>query len=340
MSHVVEITDLKVYHRTPHGPLRAVDGVTLHVDSGETLGLVGESGCGKSTLARCIVGINRPSQGSVMLGGQGFGGGRADRLARARAVQMVFQDPSGSLNPRLKVGRIIAEPLLVHRIGSTVERRARVEEIAAQVGLTSHHLDRFPHELSGGQRQRVSIARALALEPGLLVCDEAVSALDVSVQAQVLNLLLDLQERLNVAFLFISHDLSVVRYVAHRIAVMYLGRIVEIGLAGAVWKRRAHPYTRALTNAIPDEQVRRDNVELLEGDVPSPVNPPSGCSFRTRCPFARARCAQEVPQLRDRGGGLAVACHFAEEIEQGGAAEAAEWRGAVRASPAASQTGT
>ena len=339
MSRVVEITDLKVYHRTPHGPLRAVDGVTLHVDSGETLGLVGESGCGKSTLARCIVGINRPSQGTTMLGGQGLGGGRANRLARARAVQMVFQDPSGSLNPRLKVGRIIAEPLLVHRLGTTAQRRTRVEEIAAQVGLTPHHLERFPHELSGGQRQRVSIARALALEPGLLVCDEAVSALDVSVQAQVLNLLLDLQKRLNVAFLFISHDLSVVRYIAHRIAVMYLGRIVEIGLVDAVWKRRVHPYTRALINAIPDEQVRRENTELLEGDVPSPINPPSGCTFRTRCPFARARCAEEVPRLRDRGGGLFVACHFAEEIEASGMSNEAARPPAVEAHPGASLTG-
>jgi oligopeptide/dipeptide ABC transporter ATP-binding protein len=317
MTPVLQTNDLKVHHKTPRGMLRAVDGVSIHVSAGETLGLVGESGCGKSTLARCIVGISRPTEGAIALGGMALEGRRAERFDRARAVQMVFQDPSGSLNPRLSVGRIIEEPLMVHRIGTRAERRRRVEEIASQVGLAPYHLARYPHELSGGQRQRVSIARALTLEPGLLVCDEAVSALDVSVQAQVLNLFIDLQQRLGLAYLFISHDLAVVRYIAHRIAVMYLGRIVEIGPAEAVWSRRNHPYTRALVDAIPDETTRRDRASLLEGDVPSPVNPPSGCAFRTRCPHARARCADEVPLLRDRGGGLQVACHFAEEIEAG-----------------------
>ncbi|WP_173934530.1 oligopeptide/dipeptide ABC transporter ATP-binding protein [Chelativorans sp. Marseille-P2723] len=315
MTTVLQTEDLKVHHKTPRGMLRAVDGITIHVDAGETLGLVGESGCGKSTLARCIVGISQPTEGKLTLDGVQDEGKGINRFARARAVQMVFQDPSGALNPRLSVGRIIEEPLMVHRIGSKRERRKRVEEIAKQVGLASYHLKRFPHEMSGGQRQRVSIARALALEPSLLVCDEAVSALDVSVQAQVLNLFIDLQKRLGLAYLFISHDLAVVRYISHRIAVMYLGRIVEIGPAEAVWSRRNHPYTRALINAIPDHAVGKDKVELLEGDVPSPVNPPSGCTFRTRCPFARERCAAEAPALRDRGGGLQVACHFAEEIE-------------------------
>jgi len=317
MTPVLQTNDLKVHHKTPRGMLRAVDGVSIEVAPGETLGLVGESGCGKSTLARCIVGISRPTEGSVSLAGFTDDGSRAERFRRARAVQMVFQDPSGSLNPRLSVGRIIEEPLMVHRIGSRAERRERVEAIARQVGLAPYHLERFPHELSGGQRQRVSIARALTLEPGLLVCDEAVSALDVSVQAQVLNLFLDLQHRLGLAYLFISHDLAVVRYISHRIAVMYLGRIVEVGPAEAVWSRRNHPYTRALVDAIPDETIRRDRTSLLEGDVPSPVNPPSGCAFRTRCPHAQARCADEVPLLRDRGGGLQVACHFAEAIEAG-----------------------
>lgn len=311
MVDILTTTDLKVHHTTPRGPLRAVDGISIRIAKGETLGLVGESGCGKSTLARCIVGISTPTSGAIHVAGVGLGSGRAERLARARAVQMVFQDPSSALNPRLGVGRLIEEPLGVHGLGARSERQARVREIAAQVGLSDYHLARFPHELSGGQRQRVSIARALALNPSLLVCDEAVSALDVSVQAQVLNLFLDLQKTLGLAYLFISHDLSVVRYISHRIAVMYLGHVVEIGPAEEVWRRRAHPYTKALVNAIPDEAVRREDVQLLEGDVPSPVNPPPGCTFRARCSMAQARCAAEVPQLRDIGGGLSVACHFA-----------------------------
>lgn len=314
MTDVLTTRDLKVHHTTPRGPLRAVDGISISVAQGETLGLVGESGCGKSTLARCIVGISRPTGGSLAIAGVGEAKGRSERFSRARSVQMVFQDPSGSLNPRLSVGRIIEEPLQVHRMGTRAERKARVLELAAQVGLSDYHLVRYPHELSGGQRQRVSIARALALNPSLLVCDEAVSALDVSVQAQVLNLFIELQRKLGLAYLFISHDLSVVRFISHRTAVMYLGRIVEIGPADEVWNRRNHPYTRALVNAIPDEAVRPTDVELLEGDVPSPVNPPSGCTFRTRCPFAKERCSAEIPHLRDMGGGLSVACHFAEEI--------------------------
>ncbi|MDI6029172.1 ATP-binding cassette domain-containing protein [Corticibacterium sp. UT-5YL-CI-8] len=315
MTLVLETNDLTVHHKTPRGPLRAVDGISIQVEAGETLGLVGESGCGKSTLARCVVGISKPTSGTIMLGDLEIKDGSRHRFQRARSVQMVFQDPSGALNPRLTVERLIEEPLKVHGLGKKAERKARVAELAAQVGLSDYHLARHPHELSGGQRQRVSIARALALEPGLLVCDEAVSALDVSVQAQVLNLFVDLQKRLNVAYLFISHDLSVVRYISHRIAVMYLGRIVEVGPAEEVWNRRNHPYTRALIDAIPDEAVRRDDIALLDGDVPSPVNPPSGCTFRTRCPYARERCAAEVPVLRDRGNRLQVACHFADEIE-------------------------
>jgi oligopeptide/dipeptide ABC transporter ATP-binding protein len=313
MERVVETDKLEVHYSTPLGILHAVDGISLHVDAGETLGLVGESGCGKSTLARCIVGISKPTRGSVWLPKVSNKGGKITRRMRASAVQMVFQDPMGSLNPRLTVGRIIEEPLIVNRIRAA-ERRARVEEIMKQVGLTQHYTRQFPHELSGGQRQRVSIARALTLKPDILVCDEPVSALDVSVQAQVLNLLLDLQKHMNIAYLFISHDLSVVRYISHRIAVMYLGRIVEIGPADSVWTKRFHPYTSALINAIPDENVVQDMAVLLEGDVPSPVNPPSGCNFRTRCPMAQSKCVEEIPQLHKRVGQHAVACHFVEDV--------------------------
>ncbi len=317
MTAVLRIDALELHHVTARGRLRAVDGVTLAIARGETLGLVGESGCGKSTLARCIVGISQPTGGTLAIAGVAPGPGRTSRLARARAVQMVFQDPGGALNPRLTVGRIIEEPLRVHAIGSRAGRREAALDLARRVGLDDYHLARLPHELSGGQRQRVSIARALALRPALLVCDEAVSALDVSVQAQVLNLLVALQRDLGLTCLFISHDLAVVRYIAHRIAVMYLGRIVEIGPAAAVWERRAHPYTRALVAAIPDAAARHDDAGLLEGDVPSPLDPPSGCGFRTRCPFARDRCATHRPLLREQGGGLSVACHFAEEIAAG-----------------------
>ena len=310
MTTVLRTDDLELHHKTPRGRLRAVDGISIGIAAGETLGLVGESGCGKSTLARAIVGISQPTGGSLEIAG--IDPGKTGRFARARAVQMVFQDPSGALNPRLTVERIIGEPARVHRIGNGAARRETVLDLARKVGLAEYHLTRLPHELSGGQRQRVSIARALALNPALLVCDEAVSALDVSVQAQVLNLFIDLQRDLGLAYLFISHDLAVVRYISHRIAVMYLGRIVEIGPAEEVWRRRSHPYTRALVAAIPDEAVRRDDTPPLEGDVPSPIDPPSGCRFRTRCPIAQARCAVDDPQLRDIGGGLSVACHFAE----------------------------
>ena len=313
MTQVLKVTDLELHHPTPRGALRAVDGVSLEMTKGETLGLVGESGCGKSTLARCIVGISKPTGGSLAIEGVHSGNSRSMRLERARNVQMIFQDPSGALNPRLTIERIITEPLEVNGIGTRGTRAEMVRDIAGKVGLADYHLERLPHELSGGQRQRVSIARALALNPNLLICDEAVSALDVSVQAQVLNLLVDLQKDLGLSYLFISHDLAVVRYISHRIAVMYLGRVVEIGLAEDVWNNRLHPYTRALIDAIPDEAVRRDGAQLLEGDVPSPIDPPSGCSFRTRCPFARSACAESRPELRAVGSHQ-VACHFVEDI--------------------------
>lgn len=317
MHSALELDDLRVHHATAAGPLKAVDGITLSVAPGETVGLVGESGCGKSTLARCVVGLNTPTGGSVRLGGSEIAAGGRDRVAWARMVQMIFQDPMGSLNPRLTTRRTIELPLRVHGIGSKNERLERVLRLMEQVGLGPHLLDRYPHELSGGQRQRVSIARALALEPALLVCDEIVSALDVSVQAQVLNLLTDLQSKLGIAFLFISHDLSVVRYVSDRIAVMYLGRIVEEGDSESVWNHSRHPYTQALIASIPeragDEKAQRLQ---LSGDLPSPVNPPSGCSFRTRCPYARPLCAEVRPELRPDGLPHSVACHFAAEIPE------------------------
>ncbi|SFU22398.1 oligopeptide/dipeptide ABC transporter ATP-binding protein [Mesorhizobium sp. YR577] len=310
MAHALELVDLVMHHPTPAGLLRAVDGVDFAVETGETLGLVGESGCGKSTLARCVVGLNTPTRGVVRLGGKVAGTARAERLERAKRVQMVFQDPMSALNPRLTIRQIIEQPLKVHGEGTPADRRKRVEMLMRQVGLGEHHLEHFPHELSGGQRQRVSIARALTLEPDLIVCDEAVSALDVSVQAQVLNLLTDLQKRLGVAFLFISHDLAVIRYISNRIAVMYLGRIVEIGDSESVWQNAQHPYTRALIASIPDERAKR-GVSLLTGDVPSPVNPPSGCAFRTRCPLSQPVCAEARPELSAAGRLHSVACHFA-----------------------------
>lgn len=311
-NRALELQDLVMHYHTPQGMLHAVDAVSLHVEAGETLGLVGESGCGKSTLARCVVGLSTPQSGRVMLGGRAASLAKSARIERARMVQMVFQDPMSSLNPRLVIRQILEQPLAVHRVGSAAERRAQVVELMRQVGLGAHHLDKFPHELSGGQRQRVSIARALALKPELIVCDEAVSALDVSVQAQVLNLLIDLQRDFKVALLFISHDLSVVRYVSHRVAVMYLGKIVEIGDSESVWKNRLHPYTRALIASIPDEAVRRRTFRLT-GDVPSPINPPKGCAFASRCPLVQQLCREQAPELSDTGRAHRVACHFVGE---------------------------
>ncbi|MDR5652566.1 ABC transporter ATP-binding protein [Ruixingdingia sedimenti] len=314
MQKALELDDLRVHYPTGGGLLKAVDGVSLSVGTGETVGLVGESGCGKSTLARCVVGLNAPTGGAVRLAGWETSGGRGDRLTRARVVQMIFQDPMGSLNPRLTTRQTIELPLKVHGIGNRAERLEKVLELMKQVGLGPHLLDRYPHELSGGQRQRVSIARALALEPALLICDEIVSALDVSVQAQVLNLLTDLQTRLGIAFLFITHDLAVVRYLSDRIVVMYLGRIVEEGPAESVWNHARHPYTQALVSSIPD---RMAGTRLrLSGDLPSPIDPPSGCGFRTRCPHARPICAEQRPELRGAGLPHLVACHFAAEIPE------------------------
>ncbi len=294
--------------------LHALDRVSIAVEAGETLGLVGESGCGKSTLGRALLRLHDVDEGTIRFEGRDITrlGERALRPIRAR-MQMVFQDPYSSLNPRRRVGDLVAEPLHVHRReGGARAIDAAVRQLLERVGLRAEHADRFPHEFSGGQRQRVGIARALALAPRLLVADEPVSALDVSVQAQIVNLFADLQEELGLTYVFIAHDLSVVRQMATRVAVMYLGSIVECGATDTVLHRPAHPYTAALISAIP--QARRGAPAaartVLRGDPPSPVSPPSGCRFHTRCPIAKKRCVSEPPVLRASGGAREVACHF------------------------------
>jgi len=296
------------------GAVQAVDGVDLVVYPGETLGVVGESGCGKSTVARLLVGLEKPTAGSVTVLGRDLVGARGAGLkAFRREVQMIFQDPYTSLNPRMTVGDIISEPFDIHPDVVPKEKRAdRVRELMALVGLSPEHYDRYPHQFSGGQRQRIGIARGLALNPKLLICDEPVSALDVSVQAQVINLLQDLQKQLGIALIFIAHDLSVVRHIADRVAVMYLGRVVEIGDQEKVYANPQHPYTRALLSAVPvpDPKLRGMTGQIvLEGDPPSPADPPSGCRFRTRCWKAQDVCAEKDPQLRPLAG-VEAACHF------------------------------
>jgi oligopeptide/dipeptide ABC transporter ATP-binding protein len=298
------------------GGIRAVDGVSFAIRRGETLGLVGESGCGKSTTGRIAIGLDEPSGGSILFNGREIVGvPAAENRALRRHLQIVFQNPLSALDPRMTLGRQIREPLDINRIGTPAERDRRVLEMLGAVSLPAEIAVRYPHQVSGGQAQRVVIARALTLSPTLIVCDEPVSALDASVQARVVELLSELQERLGVSYLFISHDLRVVKKLCHRVAVMYLGQIVEEADTDALYARQFNPYTRALLSAIPDlDPERQGRRMLLSGDPPSPSNPPSGCRFHTRCPFARERCRTEAPALRVIEPGRTARCHFAEEI--------------------------
>ncbi|RDU35240.1 peptide ABC transporter substrate-binding protein [Neobacillus piezotolerans] len=292
--------------------VKAVDGVSFDVYPGETLGIVGESGCGKSTMARLINQLIRPTDGKVLFKGQDLANlAEKDLRDSRKSIQMVFQNPYASLDPRKTIRQLLSEPLEIHRVGDRKSRNERVMELLEVVGLSSYHADRYPHEFSGGQRQRINIARALALNPDVIICDEPVSALDVSVQAQVINLLKDLQEEFGLTYIFISHDLNVVRYMCDRIAVMYLGKIVEIGTYKEIYENPLHPYTKALLSAVPTESPyeKKERI-ILKGDVPSPVNPPPGCHFHKRCPFAMEICKTAVPELEQQDARQQVACHL------------------------------
>lgn len=322
---LLNVHDLKMHFPVQGGILKrtigyvhAVDGVSFSVNTGETVGLVGESGCGKTTVGRCLLRLYEPTSGSIEFDKKNILDLSKQEMRLAREnIQMIFQDPYDSLNARHTVGSIVEEPLKIFKRGSSSDRRERVQYLLERVGLPRGSMQKFPHEFSGGQRQRIGIARAIALEPKLVVCDEPVSALDVSIQSQVINLLLELQQEMALAYVFIAHDLAVVKHVSDYLAVMYLGKIVEFGRSDEVYRQPHHPYTKALIDAIPvpDPTVRHKEFAPLKGEVPSPISPPSGCHFRSRCAFSTERCKAEAPNLRGIDGGQhTVACHHAEDI--------------------------
>ncbi len=323
-TKLLEIKDLKKYFTVKKSGfnknqmVKAVDGVSMDIFRGETLGLVGESGCGKTTLGRTIIRLYEPTSGSIIYDRKPIYDSEqkiAEKmLPYRRKMQIIFQDPSASLDPRMTVGEIVGEALDIHKLYTGKgEREARINQLLEEVGLNTEHSNRFPHEFSGGQQQRIGIARALAVEPEFIVCDEPISALDVSIQSQVVNMLEDLQDELGLTYLFIAHDISVVRHISNRIGVMYLGNLVELAESYELYRNPIHPYTKTLMSAvpIPDPVVTRARERvILEGDIPSPINPPSGCKFHTRCPYATERCKQEVPVFKDHGGGHYAACHL------------------------------
>ncbi|MCJ1909948.1 ABC transporter ATP-binding protein [Planococcus ruber] len=313
---LLEVTNLKQHFTSKKGVLaektiiKAVDGVSITIEEGQTLGVVGESGCGKSSLGRSILGLVQPTEGSIKFKGEEVTEMSSKQMKELRKdMQVVFQDPYASLNPRNTIRQILEAPLIIHKIGNKKERKERIESLVAKIGIRKEQLNNYPHEFSGGQRQRIGIARALTLNPKLIIADEPVSALDVSVQSQVLNLMVDLQQEMNLSYMFISHDLSVVQHISDKVAVMYLGRVVEIANVDELYSRPLHPYTQALLSAVPiADPLQKRNRIVLQGDLPSPANPPSGCPFHTRCPMAVKECASIVPNLEEKSPEHFAAC--------------------------------